>query len=148
MLAISMFLVPVLFGSPFFVLLYKCVCSFTCRLCVDHYTHRNTEYQGVGIWCGQLATDPNIYCHKMVNEASKAEKLYHNFYPDIPEIIKDLRPSFQSFQGAGVVTTVNDGVQGLMALASLARLLMSWPFSRAGPQCLTEAIRGKRSGQA
>lgn len=71
------------------------------------------------------------------------------FYPDIPEIIKDLRPSLYTVsRAAGVVMTVVDGVQGLMALASLVRLLMSWLFWRAGLQCLTKAIRGKRSGQA
>lgn len=71
------------------------------------------------------------------------------FYPDIPEIIKDLRPSLYTVsRAAGVGTIGVDGVQGLMALASLVRLLMSWLFSRVGPHCLTEAIRGKRSGQA
>lgn len=104
---------------------------------------------GLRVWCGRLSTDPNI-SPKNGKWGFKGWKiLCHNFYPDIPGIIKDLRPSLYTVSRvAGVVKTVTDGVQGLMALASLAPFLMSWLFSRASPQCLTEAIRGKRSVQA
>lgn len=92
-----------------------------------------------GFDCGVSKCDSGFPTRKQLRDQrqKKANSLSYFLSDSSNLIIKGIRPFLGPVSRAAgiVITTVSDGVQGLMALASLGHLALSWLFHRAGPRC-------------